>query len=206
MQTSHLLVTRFNVRVPEWRGTDKNGQKVLDREWMIHRWNLFTQHTIPSVQAQTNKNFIWLVLFDYDTAKHWRQLAASMADIFTPVYVKDWLVELQKMIREHTPSPWVITTRLDNDDSIAPSFMQTIQGAVHQPQRQFLNIPNGWKGDKPIHHTANPFISYLEPTAEGRSVYFLPHGSAMSQHARIRQISAKRLWTQHIHTRNYVND
>jgi len=204
---SHVLVTRFNVRVPEWRKVDKSGQAVRADNWMAHRFGLFDQYTVPSVLAQTCHEFLWVVLFDIRTKEKWVEKAESYG-CFQAYYVDNWLADLQQLLRL-SPSEWLLTSRLDNDDAIAPKFIATVQSAA-QERKEFLNIPNGYvirrnKRNKPAQHTANPFISYVEPTKEAQSVYFTPHGRAMSKHAPIRQITTQRLWYQIIHERNYLN-
>lgn len=198
----HFLITRFNLRVPEWRRTDKNNILTLDDAWLEHRFDLFNKHTVPSVWNQTFKDFMWIVLFDTDTPIRWVHIINGYK-MFTPLYLtKNWLVELQSLL----PNQWIATTRLDNDDSIEPTFMATIHAAIRQ-KKEFLNIPMGWitNGKKRItDHRANPFITFVEQG--NRSVYFTPHGVAMGKYAPIRQISTLRLWTQVIHERNYCND
>jgi len=198
----HYLITRFNLRVPEWRDTDRKGNPTLTPEWMAHRWGLFQRYTVPSVLAQKHQDFEWLVLFDM-----WTPLPDQ--EIYTPLLLtRHWLKELQKYLRTHCTSDWVLTTRLDNDDAISTGFMQVIREAATEKE-EFLNIPNGWiqrgRHLTPEHHTANPFVSLVEPAATAKSVYFTPHGKAMSQHAPVRQITKERLWTQIIHERNYLN-
>jgi len=199
----HYLITRFNLRVPQWRDTDKKGNKILTPEWLEHRWKLFQKFTVPSVMAQTNQQFTWLVLFDIGT---------EVKDgPYLPVFCStEWLKELQSYLRQHCTDTWVITSRLDNDDAIAPEFMSTIQDAAIK-KTQFLNIPNGTSqrglAKKSIHHRANHFISFVEPGDHPKSVYFTPHSLRMDKYAPIIQVpSKKRLWTQIIHERNYIND
>ena len=142
-----------------------------------------------------------MVLFDETTSTRWRERVADYN--CQPIYVTDYLRDLQFII-QGGPTPWTVTTRLDNDDAIHPEFIATIQAAA-KPTTEFLNIPNGWYGSKPHHHRANPFMSFVERTELARTIYFTAHGIAMAEHAPIRQISNKRLWTQIIHERNYRN-
>jgi len=191
----HFLVTRFNVRVPQWREVDKSGMAVLSTTWMEHRLKLFEQ-TYASVMEQTSTDFTWLVLWDAATPARFLVDKPGMTNIL----VVNWLADLQARLRQERG--WIITSRLDNDDVILPTFMETIRAAVTK-QKQFLNIPNGWWGDKPVQHNANQFISYVESTR--RSVYHLPHGAAMKRHAPIKQITTERLWRTMLHERNYLN-
>lgn len=195
----HILITRFNVRVPEWRRVDKNKIPTLNNAWMKHRFKLFEKHTIPSVEAQTCQDFKWLLLCDANTSDYW------MAKLFGHtaygvIYVRDWLKDLQEHLKD---KGWLATTRLDNDDAIEPEFIETIQKHLTH-KKQFLNITNGWKLNgsrlRRVQHPANPFATYVEKG--NKTVYHVPHGRAMRP---IKQLPG-RLWTQVIHERNYIND
>lgn len=205
---SHVLITRFNLRVPQWSGSDRNGVPVLTDEWMEHRFNLFDAYTVPSVVCQTVNDFLWMVLFDIETDTKWLNRIDTYGKIFLPVFLSpDWLYELQ-MVLQGLDSKWLVTTRVDNDDAIAPTFIEVVQKNVRN-KKEFLNIPNGWVRrdgvDRPVSHQANPFMTYVELSKEARSIYFTPHGRGMQRYAPIRQITNERLWTQVIHERNYVN-
>jgi hypothetical protein len=63
---SHVLITRFNIRVPcgerptaEWKPPSK--------EWMLHRLDLFERYCLPSVASQSVQNFHWILLVDPNT-------------------------------------------------------------------------------------------------------------------------------------------
>ena len=189
----HILITRFNVHVPEWRNVDKRGVKTLDAAWLEHRWELFEKYTVPSVLNQT-VDIEWVVLFAPGTVVR--------EGPYVALHVEDWLPDLQAWL----PKGWLATTRLDNDDYIAPTFIATIRRYLRE-REEFLNIPFGYllRDDVliPEKHTANPFMTYV--SCDGLSVYHLPHGKAMSDHAPIIQIPTGRLWTQVIHGRNYHN-
>ena len=58
---SHLLLTRFNVRM------GLADALVLDESWLDHRLDLFRRFTVPTVAAQTEPNFRWLLFLDRDT-------------------------------------------------------------------------------------------------------------------------------------------
>ena len=203
----HVLITRFNVRVSEWRNVDKNGVPVLDDAWMIHRIDLFERYTLPTVMAQTCRNFDWLLLMDHKTPQKFKEYLEEGTD-YHILYVKNWLVDLQAWLQAIN-QPWLVTTRLDNDDCISPEFIATIQKHITTKQFHFINLTKGYTLDghklRPIQHMANPFMTLVEPIANAKSILFTPHGRAMSKHGPIVQVSKGRFWTQIIHERNYIN-
>ncbi len=54
----HYLLTRFNL--PLWN-KDKHGLATRDEAWLENRCRLFEQYTLPSVQQQSCKDFVWVV-------------------------------------------------------------------------------------------------------------------------------------------------
>ena len=52
----HLLVTRFNLRNPEWDVT-KNNEKLLTEDWMQERMWFFENFYFPTFVTQTNQDF-----------------------------------------------------------------------------------------------------------------------------------------------------
>ena len=68
----HFLITRFNLKNPDWDVT-KNNEALLDEKWMDERFELFSNYCLPSVINQTNKNFKWLVFFDTSTSKIYQE-------------------------------------------------------------------------------------------------------------------------------------
>ena len=64
----HYLITRFNLKKEGWN-LSKNNIPVLTEEWLERRFKLFESFCFPSVKHQSNQNFTWLVYFDVDTPK-----------------------------------------------------------------------------------------------------------------------------------------
>ena len=66
---NHFILTRFNLRLyPK----DKNGNVTLTPEWLEHRFQLFELYTLPSLSAQTCKDFKWIVLIDRETPQEYK--------------------------------------------------------------------------------------------------------------------------------------
>ncbi|MDB6058322.1 MAG: hypothetical protein JWO95_2166, partial [Verrucomicrobiales bacterium] len=67
MQTAHFVLTRFNVPLSFAR--QNYG---LDDQWLEHRFALFENFCLPSVAAQTKRDFHWMLLIDEKTSDRWR--------------------------------------------------------------------------------------------------------------------------------------
>lgn len=58
-QFSHFLISRFYTKQEGWIFNEEDFHR-----WMKDRIVIFEKITLPSLTAQTNKNFRWLILFD----------------------------------------------------------------------------------------------------------------------------------------------
>ncbi len=68
---NHYLITRFNLKTANWAVT-KNKEALLTEAWMNHRLWLFENFCLPSVAAQVNKDFEWLIYFDLSTPDQYK--------------------------------------------------------------------------------------------------------------------------------------
>src|SRR5687768_2976076 len=124
---THYLITRFNIRVSD-RGPEHMNSPEMDLNWLTDRLHLFLKYCVPSVLEQVNKNFTWLIYLDHHTPRSILdqinflcESAISTELIFIDDY-SNLLKDLKEKIKQAN-SPYVITSRLDNDDIISRSFI-----------------------------------------------------------------------------------
>jgi hypothetical protein len=130
----HFLVTRFNLRTRQW-ANDKNRGAILTDDWLQHRLGLFESYCLPSVIAQTTKNFTWLIYFSNDTDDPTRRHISFLTGSYPWIrilYVEDQTEFAQgiKFDIEKLRKPrneFIITTRIDNDDVIHPEMVGVVQ-------------------------------------------------------------------------------
>jgi len=176
----HYLVTQWNC-------------DLYDLDWLKQRQKLFETFTIPSVLAQTNKDFTWLLVSDSRTPKEFRSVLDSYpAEVIyhnfeghkwpevegsDPIHRRSVQLEyISNVVSDYIGyqnTDYIITSRCDNDDAIAKDHMEKIRdGALEawltQPKPKFwLNIVRGYKWDRGIVYPKNsnrsPFISFVEP-------------------------------------------
>ena len=133
----HYIITRFNLRL--WPH-DKRGGKTQTAEWLKERFRLFETYCLPSVAAQTQGNFTWIVLFDAETPQQYTERFADYKKIcpqFTPIRVQpnyslQFVQLIQKIVsklqKESGPSEqFLLTTYLDNDDALRKDFVERLQ-------------------------------------------------------------------------------
>ena len=213
---NHYLITRFNLKNPSWKFT-KNNELLLNDQWMDERIDLFANFCLPSVAAQTNKNFKWLLYFDNDTApKHKEQIATLIKPyLFIEVFYIEGMPALvdsiRKYIANNSKSEYLITSRIDNDDSISKNFIDVVQSKFDKQNHLAIDVILGYTlsvtpymiGKK--EHLFNPFMSLIETAENAKTVWFYDH-NMWKKEKNIIHFSDERLWLSIIHEKNKVNE
>jgi hypothetical protein len=214
----HYLITRFNLRNPKWDVT-KMGESLLTEEWMEHRMWLFGNFCLPSVVAQTCKDFTWLIYFDVTTPGRFRREIAEMIGVQPNIRtffidgMPEFYPEVKKLIEAETQGkPYLITSRIDNDDCIHRDFIGEVQMQFKSQDYQAIDIIKGYSlqvrptvmlGKK--EHIFNPFISLVEKNIDPKTVWLSDH-NMWKKETRITRLTHKRLWLSIIHEKNKVNE
>jgi hypothetical protein len=216
-ELEHLVLTRFNI----WSPFSSSDDRRLSEPYLEHRLRLFERYCLPAVAGQSGRAFRWLIYFDRDTPPAIRQKAAaccSAHDFIVPVYIsREEAMEFESrpwsIIRKHASDGkrYLLTTRLDNDDSVSRDFVQTLQ-AVVMAQDEFLNFPAGYRYVEATNalyrviHESNPFISRLEDRQGGEpgTVLDADHMQIHKQ-GRIRQVPCPPCWVIVVHGGNVSN-
>ena len=215
---NHLLVTRFNLRNPEWDVT-KNNEKLLTNDWMEERMWFFENFCFPTILAQTNQNFDWLLYFDITTPEKFKTRISELIQnqlnfkVFYIDGMPQFYDELKKYISAvPNKKPYLITSRIDNDDSVHKDFINEIQLQFKQQDYLVLDIIKGYSlqirptvmlGKK--EHIFNPFMSLIEKNDDPKTIWYYQH-NMWKKETRIKQVNHKRLWIAVIHEKNKVNN
>ena len=212
----HYLITRFNLRVSEWAIT-KNNEQLLSEEWMEHRLYLFENFCFPSVAAQTNTNFLWLIYIDTDTSdKHRLQLERLAATCSHVRFIMidgmiSFIPHLTDFISRTCHQPYLITSRVDNDDCLHKDYIGEIQKVFNRQSFSIVDIVKGYSlqiepdvrlGKK--EQVFNPFVSLIESNKNPKTIFTASHAS-WKEESRIIRINHKRLWMAIIHDKNKIN-
>jgi len=212
----HFLITRFNLRKSDWT-TNKKNVAVLTEEWHKNRFQLFTDYCFPSVSAQTNKNFEWLVFFDVTTPEIYQdkiRILGSQLSNFKPIFadgMEQFLPSLKNYISEFD-TEYIITSGLDNDDCLSKDYIQSVQNRFENQEFMAIDFIDGYtlqisptyKLGKKL-HLYNPFISLIEKNTNIVTVCNISH-RLWKKESRITHIKNKRVWTSVIHQENKVNE
>ncbi len=210
--TSHIVLTRFNVRLCFSPVSDS------DPQWLEHRFGLFDRFCYPCMRAQSNQNFKWLVLFDKNTSAQFRRRIDQYAkwDRFIPIFVESFAdTNLDYVVRAHisAKSKYLITSRIDNDDAFCTTFINDVQSVIDQRTPTVINFTEGLLLDLVQgklyrrFHRSNPFISLVEEVGPDRlsTVWGAEHNRA-SRLGTVRQIGGQAAWLQIVHDKNALNE
>src|SRR5437868_2579387 len=80
----HLLLTQFNVaQIPS------EAKKSTDLDWLKHRFDLFERYCYPTVRAQVNATFRWLVFLNVRTPDVFKDRVSEYAKwpVLVPIYI-----------------------------------------------------------------------------------------------------------------------
>src|SRR4029453_3810609 len=159
---THFFLTRFNVR-SFYTKADPQAR------WLRERLQLFEMYCIPCFRNQTVTRFTWLVFLDSLSPLWLRQEIDKLSQgVFRAVYVGGAFSQEfpGRKIGQLSATPYIITTRVDNDDAVANDFIETIQSCFREQDKTFVNLVNGaqYAGRKVYvrPYTMNPFSSLIE--------------------------------------------
>lgn len=180
----HVIITRFNY--PE----DK-------KDLFDDRMKLFKKYTLPSVKAQTNKDFTWVFFSN-------KELDIDFSDkkFVTLKSYKEWKKELSKEYE------YIIETRLDNDYVISPNFIESIQ--LSFMKNEYVIEFKGYRYDQRINQMyedtfynrgkTSPFVSLVSKLADEKYIFDYSHGDICNHFKTL--YKEQKMWAQVIHNSN----
>jgi hypothetical protein len=224
----HVIVTHFNVRkfntpldgnyVREW------GEPLSD-EWLSHRIRLFEQYCYPSISKQVCQNFDWFVYFDGLSTD--RELFKKYERI-TPIYIEEprgfnVQKDLVAKLRESGKlKKWLMTTHLDNDDSLSVNYVTDMQRrfknnlfqhnisepmfSVNYNHGLFFEVASSSLRRKM--YQRNPYMTTIELSTENRKIETCWIDAHQDIHKKMNIRSVRNtppMWMQIIHENNFRN-
>lgn len=207
-RATHFVLTRFNVR-SFYHVSEPT------TEWLQARLELFQRFCLPALASQTNRQFVWLVFVDHLSPDWFRQEIEELGKgIFETVYVEGAFtpetVSLEVSARADTP--YILTTRIDNDDAVAKDFIEAIQRCFECQDFEFLNLVSGAQyaaGKAYLRpYTKNPFLTLVEKASDTPpSTVFVEHHFRVDEKGPVRNVRTSHpMWLQVIHGGNVLNE
>ncbi|MCL1868387.1 MAG: putative rhamnosyl transferase [Paludibacter sp.] len=220
----HYVITRFNL--VDWAGYEVSYDYLNSDEYLTERFRLFELFCLPSVSSQTNGNFTWFVLFNEQLPKKWKRKMQEYQNDFPNLEIRymtaipegRWQNTLNQFITnelkllESRPQ-YLITTRIDNDDAIHFSFVDSIQkyflehqeeaiisyakGLQYVPKYNILKIITNPKGH---------FGTLIEKNSSNvKTILYFPHNLPPVFPKFVCLQYKKSMWLEVIHQSNVCN-
>jgi hypothetical protein len=207
---THIVLTRFNTAV----GYSPSAKR-LDSEWLTGRLKLFRDYCLPSMQGQRGASFHWLIFLDAASPAWFKREIEFLKPLVEPVYVDGSLTDevmAEKVAATgFVTTPYLVTTRLDNDDALAIDHLANVQSAFQRQEREFLVFPFGLQSFRDQLYTvfwpSNPFLSLIEKVQSGTpftTVHCVEH-NRVRQAGRVKSIFRSPQWLQILHSSNVLN-
>lgn len=212
----HLLFTRFNINSADTLSCR------LDPAYLKVRFELFERYCLPSVQNQTNQNFIWLLLLDENTPNDYKdriKLYQEKYNRITPVYLPTHLDNPNEVYARISQEyaldvDFLVTTRLDNDDALHKDYVKDVQEIVMGTNSWRTTVISFMRGLQlyekrnvafRVECVSNHFVTLIEPTSGSvRSALGYDHTRITNKFPCI--IKKHLRWLEVVHDTNVVNN
>lgn len=222
MRPKVFINTRFNIVLKgNIERTDKAGSPTGTLDWLAKRFDLFEQVCLPSVMAQTDTDFHWLVFFSDRTPEPFLTRIAELNQRFPqfiPCFLKDGEMQVRRyrteVVKRLGPEDsHIITARIDNDDAFHRTYVERLRAEFHGQDDEMINFLNGIQYDMDrgvaadLCKPSNPFIARIERVKEGqvKTILDVMHHQAQDT-GLLRDVGiATPMWLQMIHSGNVLN-
>ncbi|WP_052207519.1 glycosyltransferase [Sinomonas humi] len=205
----HVVLTRFNLPSP---GLE---QSIRNRDgWLESRVDLFEKFCLPSVAAQEEKDFSWIVYFDPESPEWLKQRIAlwRAAGILRPCFrasvsPEELIGDLSEVSRARQQG--LVTTNLDNDDALASDFTGRVKRlAERSTGATALYLVHGLiaRGGRLYRRTdsANAFCSVVSPWSDPQTCWADWH-NLLGTKMPVLIEEGPPAWLQVVHGRNVSN-
>lgn len=196
------------------------GIGVYDENWFHHRLTLFEAITVPSMMAQTCRDFTWLLVVDEKMPTNARERLevivkgvpnAQIISVEFKSKLKSAIVEWARNEAARCGADYVMTSRLDDDDAMVTHAYERL----HREAEEYFQVSNAeravfsfnigsmWdpqsrRGYTRYHDSHSLSLTLLEPAATCKSVHFTQHKDikfkTAPSGAYIRGIDGDELW------------
>lgn len=214
----HIITTRYNLPLT-FSNSDTASVRAKET-WLKNRKILFDKYCLPTLQAQTEKNFKWFIGFAPDTPPEYYDY---LEDTATPIFAETRKQFREKIVAELDKGRKdTIISRLDNDDGLAKSFVETVQkmssgifaasDSVGMPH--VLNFRRGYEIDDRSGEVFtrdfpnSSFFSFLQKSCDAYEIFNLDagHHAHVSKSFPVTNVSlSKPMWLISVHGDNIGN-
>jgi hypothetical protein len=202
----HVILTRFNL-------PSAGAESVVRAKhgWLTERIELFETYCLPSVLAQTETRFTWLIYFDPESPAWLKDRIAAHAGHYVPVFRtqvgrEELLADLSGLF--DVKGDELLTSNLDNDDGLAVDFVERLQSRPRPATSTAYYLSNGLikSPDGLFHHhdRHNAFASVRSDWASPVTCWADWH-NRLSRHVPVVEVGGPPGWLQVVHGGNVSN-
>jgi hypothetical protein len=207
-KTNHVFLTRFNVPTAGYESLIRASDG-----WLEKRIALFEDYCLPSVRNQDNRNFGWIIYFDPESPQ-WlmnRIAAANFDQIFKIIFRsevsrQDLLDDISTLVKRR--GTHLLTTNLDNDDSLASDFSQRISAVPQLTRSTALYFDNGLiRAGEALYSRKDPsnaFCSVVSPWSAPDTCWADWH-NRLAHSMPVINLAGPPAWLQVVHGSNVSN-
>ena len=141
-----ILITFFNVGI---------NPIAIDEIYLEKRFELFDKYTFPSINAQTDKDFTWFLLFNDKTPEIYKKrieilIKNTNLKNIKIIYTKYDLHTctkpyLNKIISsEMQIGEWLLSIRCDNDDMLAKNYIEEAKKNFRPLHNMYIDFIRGY--------------------------------------------------------------
>jgi len=210
----HVVITRFNLAT----AGRESGIRMAPG-WLEGRFDLFEGYCLPTMAAQTQQDYIWLILFDEHTPEWARERVRKCQQVrpFTALYLGHfdhggWARLVRAAIGDPVPGRLVVTSNLDNDDGLAADYIARVGECAAREWRGetlALNVPWGLvlarKRLYLHYHRSCAFTNMVEADDEGMVTTKAWRHNDLPFVLPLIQIGGQPGWLQVVHGNNVSN-
>jgi hypothetical protein len=202
----HVILTRFNL-------PSAGAESVVRAKhgWLTERIELFENYCLPSVLAQTERRFRWLIYFDPESPAWLKERIASHAGHYVPVFrMQVGREELMADISDlfAAKGDELLTSNLDNDDGLAVDFVERLQSQPRPATSTAYYLSNGLikSPDGLFHHhdRHNAFASVRSRWQSPITCWADWH-NRLANHMPVVEVEGAPGWLQVVHGGNVSN-
>jgi hypothetical protein len=208
MRQDQVLLTRFNLPSAGYESLvrSKSG-------WLENRVQLFERYCLPSVRAQTQTDFSWLVYFDPQSPAWLRRKieewegSSRLRACFRSAVSSDQLLEDIGRV-SGSRGERLLTTNLDNDDALSVDFIARVRNVDPDSAATVIYVPSGLiaRGEALYRRTdrSNAFCTVSAPWERPQTCWADWHNRlALTMPARLERGGPG--WLQVVHGGNVSN-
>ncbi|MGW8281548.1 glycosyltransferase (plasmid) [Sphingomonas aurantiaca] len=208
----HVFLTRFNLATP-----GREARHRVRASWLEERFDLFERYCLPTMAAQTEQDFAWLIYFD-DQTPDWARARIERArgvrdfhPCYTALFDADGWARTTLHVVDDDRRDVLLTSNLDNDDGLAGDYVARVQAAARAAwtgRRIALNVTEGFvmQGNALYRHRHrfNAFSNLLESHEAPKVVHAYSH-MEIADHMPMVQVGGGGGWLQVVHNDNVSN-